>query len=120
MEAQTQTLDPERQLQAKGYARIRRRLWLVDLALAAAYSLAWLVFGLSNWLRDSLLAFTDSPWLLVPLFVVVFGGVYWLLNLPLGYYSGFVLPHRYGLPPNPLPTGSSTRPRESRSARCWA
>jgi STE24 endopeptidase len=32
----------------------------------------------------------------VPLFVAIFGGIYTLINLPLGYYSGFVLPHRFG------------------------
>jgi STE24 endopeptidase len=28
--------------------------------------------------------------------VLVFGGIYALLSLPLGYYSGFVLPHAFG------------------------
>jgi STE24 endopeptidase len=37
-----------------------------------------------------------NPWLLVPVFVSVFGGVLLLIGLPLSYYSGFWLPHRYG------------------------
>ncbi len=37
-----------------------------------------------------------NPWLLVLLYAVVFGGIYFLVNLPLSYYSGFVLPHRFG------------------------
>jgi STE24 endopeptidase len=37
-----------------------------------------------------------NPWLLVPVFVSVFGGVLLLIGLPLNYYSGFWLPHRYG------------------------
>ena len=93
------TLDPERQKQAKEYARIRRRLWLVDNILNALYALAWLFFGwasaLRNWLTDNWSLF-NNPWLLVPAFVFVFGGVYSIINLPLGYYSGFVLPHRFG------------------------
>ena len=48
--------------------------------------------GLRNWLTT----FTDNPWLLVPLFVAIFGGIYTVINLPLSYYSGFVLPHRFG------------------------
>ena len=40
--------------------------------------------------------FTSNQWLVVPLFVIVFGGIYSVINLPLGYYSGFVLPHRFG------------------------
>ena len=90
------TLDPERQKQAKEYARIRRRLWLVDTIFSAIYALAWLFFGWSIALRNWLTTFTNNPWLLVALFVAIFGGIYFIINLPLGYYSGFVLPHRFG------------------------
>jgi STE24 endopeptidase len=90
------TLDPERQKQAKEYARIRRRLWLVDTVFGAVYTLAWLSLGWAISLRDWLMTFTTNPWLLVALFVAVFGGIYSIVNLPLGYYSGFVLPHRFG------------------------
>lgn len=90
------TLDPERQKQAKQYARIRRRLWLVDTAFSAIYPLAWLFLGWSITLREWVTIFTDSWVLITALYVIVFGGVYSLLTLPLGYYSGFVLPHRFG------------------------
>ncbi|HEU0295746.1 MAG TPA: M48 family metallopeptidase [Anaerolineales bacterium] len=90
------TLDPERQKQAKQYARIRRRLWLVDTIFSALYALAWLFFGWAISLRTWLSQFTQNEWILVPLFVAVFGGLYTLLNLPLSYYGGFVLPHRFG------------------------
>lgn len=89
-------LDPEKQKQAKQYARIRRRLWLVDTVFSALYFLAWIVFGWSISLREGLSTITPNPWLLIPLFVAVFGGIFFVLNLPLGYYSGFVLPHRFG------------------------
>jgi STE24 endopeptidase len=92
----TITLDPERQKQAKQYARIRRRLWLVDTLFSAIYALAWLFFGWAVALRDWLTSFTTNPWLLVPFFVAIFGGIYFIINLPLGYYSGFILPHRFG------------------------
>jgi STE24 endopeptidase len=89
-------LDPERQIQAKQYARIRRRLWLVDNAFSAIYAFAWLFLGWAISLREWLKGFTANEWILVPLFVAVFGGIYFLVNLPLSYYSGFVLPHRFG------------------------
>ena len=92
----TTTLDPERQKQAKEYARIRRRLWLVDTIFSAVYALLWLFLGWATALRDWLTTFTENPWLLVPLFVAIFGGIYTLINLPLSYYSGFLLPHRFG------------------------
>jgi STE24 endopeptidase len=89
-------LDPEKQKQAKEYARIRRRLWLVDTIFSAVYALLWLLLGWTISLRNSLSTFTTNPWLLVPLFVIIFGGIYTVINLLLGYYSGFVLPHRFG------------------------
>jgi STE24 endopeptidase len=89
-------LDPERQKQAKEYARIRRRLWLVDTIFSAVYALLWLFLGWASSLRDWLMTFTNNQWLLVALFVAIFGGIYSIINLPLGYYSGFVLPHRFG------------------------
>ncbi len=89
-------LDPEKQKQAKKYARIRRQLWLVDTVASAVYALLWLFLGWATSLRNWLDTFTSNPWFLVPLFVIVFGGIYSIINLPLGYYSGFVLPHRFG------------------------
>lgn len=92
------TLDPERQKKAKEYARISRRLWLANLVIGAIYTLAWLVLGwgtaLRTWLMTSF-ALLASPWLLVPAFLLVFGGIYFVIDLPLSYYSGFVLPHRF-------------------------
>jgi STE24 endopeptidase len=89
------TLDPERQKLAKEYARIRRRLWLVDTAITAIYTLAWLFLGWSVLLRDWLSGLTTNPWILVPAFAAVYGGILFLINLPLSYYGGFVLPHKY-------------------------
>ena len=45
------TLDPEKQKQAKQYARIRRRMWLVDTLVSALVILAWLAFGWSSALK---------------------------------------------------------------------
>jgi STE24 endopeptidase len=91
----TETLDPERQEKAKEYARIRRRLFVVDLVIGAAYLIIWIVTGLAPWLRDQVHLLTQATWLSVPLFVFGFGLPYGILTAPLNYYSGFVLPHKY-------------------------
>ena len=90
------TLDPEKQKQAKQYARIRRRLWLVDTVFSTAYALAWLFLGWAISLREWLSESTANEWILVPVFVAAFGGIYFIVDFPLSYYSGFVLPHRFG------------------------
>ncbi|MGA2488651.1 MAG: M48 family metallopeptidase [Anaerolineales bacterium] len=92
----TTTLDPEKQEQARQYARIRRRVWLLDTLAGAVYLLAWLFFGWAKSLAGWLKTFMTNDWLLVLGFIVIFGGIASLLELPLGYYSGFVLPHRFG------------------------
>ena len=89
------TIDPQKQQQAKQYARLGRRLWLMDTIFSAVYALAWLFFDWAHALRDWLSTFTSNEWLLVALFVAVFGGIYYVLNLPLSYYGGFILPHRF-------------------------
>ncbi|MDR3572805.1 MAG: M48 family metallopeptidase [Anaerolineaceae bacterium] len=88
-------LDPKRQEQAKIYARIHRKLLLVDLLLGTIYILIWLLSGWSIALKNFLLTITNSQWLLVPLFALVLGGIYFIIDLPLSYYSEYVLPHRF-------------------------
>lgn len=108
------TLDPEKQKQAKEYARLRRRLWAVDTTIVLVYALVWLSLGWTILLRDWLASNTEQvallfvffKWfhhdlvmnfLMPPLFVLFYGGILTALTFPLSYYRGFVLPHRYGL-----------------------
>jgi len=90
-------LDPERQNKAREYARIRRRLLILDLLIGGVYVVAWLYFGWSIALRDYLLNWTNNPWVLVASFGLFFAGLYLILSLPLSYYSGYLLPVKYGM-----------------------
>jgi STE24 endopeptidase len=89
------TLDPERQKKAKEYSRITRRLWLVDTTFAGVYALAWLFFGWTTALRNWAMSLTTNQWFVVPIYVLIFGAIYFVIDLPLAYYSGFALPHRF-------------------------
>jgi Zn-dependent protease with chaperone function len=88
-------IDPERQIKAKQYARIQRRLMMLDLAFGGVYLLAWLIFGWSAGLAGWLRQISTNAWLVVFLYIVVLGGIYYLLDLPLSFYQGFSLPHRF-------------------------
>jgi len=59
------------------------------------YALAWLLTGWVIGLRDWLATVYPNPWFLVAGFLAIFGGIYAILTLPLDYYSGFILPHRF-------------------------
>jgi STE24 endopeptidase len=90
-------LDPQRQQRAKEYSRLNRRLMVVSLLITGIYFIAWLVFGWSQALINWLSQFTSNDWLLVFFYVLVVGGILFLINLPLSYYEGYILPHRYDL-----------------------
>jgi len=91
-----EALDPNRQEKAKEYAAIGRKLFIVELGFGIAYVLIWIVAGISPWVRDQIYTLTTTIWLAVPLFAIAFGLPQMILSAPLDYYSGFVLPHRYG------------------------
>jgi STE24 endopeptidase len=90
-------LDVEKQKRAKQLARINHRLMVVDLAISAIYFVAWLAFSWSDVLKSWLLGFTTNDWLLVFLYVLVIGVILFLINLPLSFYQGYTLPHRFDL-----------------------
>jgi STE24 endopeptidase len=51
------------------------------------------MFGFFKWLHHDLV----MSFLMPPLFVLFYGGILSAFMAPLTYYSGFILPHRYGL-----------------------
>lgn len=91
-----QTLDPNRQEQAKEYAKVRRRFMMVDLGLGVGLLFIWLLTGWSTQLRDWIIGWTDNPWITVLVYGGIFGLIFTLLDLPLSFHTGFTLPHRYG------------------------
>ena len=89
-------IDLTGQKKAKEYARLRHRLLLADLALGGIYLLAFLL-GPSQALKAWSIHLTTNPFLAVALYLWALALIYGVLFLPLDYYGGFVLPHRYGL-----------------------
>jgi STE24 endopeptidase len=89
--------DPERQIQARRYAQLQRRLIPLSLGLGLAWTLGLLFSGAAVELRRALTDLTNSQVWVVTLFTAVTGVGYALLDLPLSYYSGFILPQRFGL-----------------------
>ena len=89
-----QLLDSQRQEKAREYARIRHRLFFIDLALGAVFLLVLLFSGLSSGLRN-LLDFPQSARVALYFLTVVIS--YGVTSAPLDFYGGFILPHRYGM-----------------------
>jgi STE24 endopeptidase len=92
---ETPVIDEDRQNKAKVYARLSRRLMLVDLGLSTVYILIWLLTGASSLLITEIHKLTSNPWLLVLGYGFVFGAILFIVSLPLSYFEGYTLPHRF-------------------------
>ena len=92
-------VDPARQATARAYAAIQRRFFFVELGLGAGLLIGFLVSGLSIALRDLAERVSPPGWWgpALVIYLGVLGLAYTLISLPLDYYTGFVLPRRYGL-----------------------
>ena len=105
MEETPSTLDPDRQLLARSYARIRRRLWAAKVLLNGLYLGLWVGLGGATRVLQVLTPLTSGgnlivelPWWVDVVWMTLFVFTPWiLLSIPLDFYSSFVLPHRYGL-----------------------
>ena len=98
-------IDAGRQQKARAYARVRRRLSFVNMGIAAVGLLLVFVLGLDKWLRNVIQGIAFLGWqpvhgwfpLQILLYFLLAVLVYQLITLPIVYYSGYVLPHRYGM-----------------------
>jgi STE24 endopeptidase len=95
-------LDLERQQKAKEYARTRRRLSFVSMGIGVVGVFILLFTNLDIWLGNQLRGLSWQPiagwfpWQILVYFLILILG-YEIITAPIAYYSGFVLPHRYGL-----------------------
>ncbi|MEO7002277.1 MAG: M48 family metallopeptidase [Ktedonobacterales bacterium] len=96
-------IDKERQKLARHYARQQQTLSLIGLGASGVLIALLLFSGLSFWLRDAV-AFTPNwtlfggwqPARVGAFFLALFLAAF-VLGLPLSWYGGFILAHRYGL-----------------------
>ncbi|HEV2659573.1 MAG TPA: M48 family metallopeptidase [Ktedonobacteraceae bacterium] len=98
-------IDAGRQQKAREYARVRRRLSFVSMGIAAVALLLIFVLGLDKWLRNVIQGIAFLSWqpvhgwspLQILLYFLLAVLAYQLITMPIVYYSGYVLPHRYGM-----------------------
>ncbi|MDQ2887073.1 MAG: M48 family metallopeptidase [Chloroflexota bacterium] len=98
-------IDAGRQQKAREYARVRRRLSFVNMGIAAVGLLLVFVLGLDKWLRNVIQGIAFLSWqpvhgwspLQILLYFLLAVLAYQLITMPIVYYSGYVLPHRYGM-----------------------
>jgi len=79
------------------YSRTKLLLSLVATAWSGIVLAAILFTGLSARIRDSARRILSGRRGVLPVYILAFGLLTWLLALPLDYYSGFVVEHQFGL-----------------------
>jgi len=75
----------------KIFVEITETAWLIIFMFCLMY-LGWSVS-----MRDFLTGFSSSPWIVNGLYLLVFFLLLKVILLPMGYYSGYSVEHRYGL-----------------------
>jgi len=89
--------DADREITARKYSRTKMWLGIAGTIFFFVLTLAFVVTGLSKQLDDYVHRFVSNEYWALLLFVAIVGIVETVLTLPLSYYSGFHLEHKYRL-----------------------
>jgi STE24 endopeptidase len=89
--------DPQTSASAKAYQAIKNRLFIFRLALSVLFYLGLLTTGAGRWLKCGLILLREDFFSLNALYVAALGVFSFILFLPLEFYQGFVLEHRFRL-----------------------
>ena len=81
--------------QAKRYSKLKTRLTIIQLLLTAAFLIIMLFSGASLLLKALVAGWSQNFYLQVGLYLVIFGGIYYLLFVGLDFYGGFLLEHKF-------------------------
>jgi len=82
---------------AKQYSTIKYSLSIIETLYILILLLIFLASGLSKILTNNILKFSANNYLAVPAYILTICLGYYLLNLPLNFYSSYVLEHRFSL-----------------------
>lgn len=82
---------------AKSYSRQKYTLIIIDTVYSIALLLIFLGSGLSLFLESFVQDFGLTGYFLIGAYLLIISFLYYLLNLPLNFYSGFTLEHRFNL-----------------------
>lgn len=86
----------------KRYAKQKYLLVAINIAVGVAFLLI-MAFAASTHLKNLLSLFVTNEWLLIALYLTVFIIIYEIIDLPLSFYGGFILEHRFKLSNQAIP-----------------
>jgi len=110
MQSRQPRLNARRQKLARQYANLMRRFSFIRSSIIGIILLALVFGGLS--VRWSHLVPFPQPWASALYFIILSFG-FGIILIPISYYQGFILPHRYHLSHQKLPGWLSDRAKAS-------
>jgi STE24 endopeptidase len=82
---------------AKSYSHQKYSLSIIDTVYSIALLLFFLGSGLSLFLENFLKSFGLPHYLLIAVYLLIISFFYYLLNLPLNFYTSYILEHKFNL-----------------------
>ncbi|MBI4427497.1 MAG: M48 family metallopeptidase [Ignavibacteriales bacterium] len=89
--------ESQKESQAKRYSRIKISVRVAGTFLFFAVSFLVLLLGISSWLGGIATQVSNNPYVALLVFAALFGLGEIILGLPLSFFSGFYLEHRFKL-----------------------
>ena len=90
--------DPDKRALARRYENVKLILEpIIGTLIPVMFSLFLLFSGASAWIARNLASTTDSYWVTLALYVVIFVSLLQLVESPFALYSGFIVDHRFHL-----------------------
>lgn len=89
--------DPSWGGRSKEYNRAKQRIMLAGMFLSIVGGALFIASGLPKRISDAVESYSDNKWVRRTLFSLILTGLETAVTLPLGYFSGYILEHRYGL-----------------------
>ena len=94
---QADTYNSKEETAEKQYNRLKHRVTLIDITVSLVL-LGFIAFsGISQFISDWTAAFSANSYIRFLLFLMFAGILFALFTLPLDFYSGYILEHRYNL-----------------------
>ncbi len=82
---------------AKQYSSIKHKVFFVGIIFSFIFLISFLYLGLNFILRDVVSRLIKNPYAGLAIFLGVFSIIYWFSFLPLDFYSGFMVEHKFNL-----------------------
>ncbi|MBM3253212.1 MAG: M48 family metallopeptidase [Candidatus Omnitrophica bacterium] len=82
---------------AKQYSKIKYKIFFISLILSFVFLGTILYLGISHILREFVYDLTGNLYAGLFIFLTIFGLIYWFSFLPLDFYSGYMLEHKFNL-----------------------